>query len=150
MKYRMGCGEPLMSVNYERLQKTIERHEGKVLKPYYDSEGILTIGVGRNLEKGIRDDECSMMLMNDIHDAIKEAGGFWWFDSLDAVRQEVVVNMIFNLGLTRFKGFKKTISAIEERNWDLASKEMLDSKWAKQVGIRAIELSQAMKTGVMK
>ena len=55
--------------------------------------------------------------------------------------------MVYNLGLTRFKGFKKTIGFIELGEYDLAATEMLDSKWARQVGKRAIELSHMMKTG---
>lgn len=137
-------------MNRERLLDTIMRHEGLRLYPYKDTVGKLTIGVGRNLDdNGISETEALYMLNNDIDDVVEEAKSFWWWEELDDVRQEVVLNMLFNLGLPTFKQFINTIKAIEEQNWNRAAKEMLDSRWAKQVGVRAIELSDAMRKGEM-
>lgn len=131
-----------------RLVNTLKRHEGLRLKPYKDSVGKTTIGIGRNLDDvGITENEAIYLLNNDIDKAYREARSFWWFDSLNSVRQEVVVNMIFNLGFPTFSQFKNTIKAISEQNWNLASQEMLDSRWASQVGRRAIELADAMRRG---
>lgn len=131
-----------------RLIDTLIRHEGMRVFPYKDTVGKLTIGVGRNLDdNGISSDEAKYLLNNDINSAYREAQGFWWFDELNDVRQEVVVNMIFNMGYPTFCQFKNMIEAIKEENWPLAKKEMLDSRWAKQVGTRAIELANAMEQG---
>lgn len=146
--WRMG--KEAYNMNRERLLDTIMRHEGLRLYPYKDTVGKLTIGVGRNLDdNGISETEALYMLNNDIDDVVEEAKSFWWWEELDDVRQEVVLNMLFNLGLPTFKQFINTIKAIEEQNWNRAAKEMLDSRWAKQVGVRAIELSDAMRKGEM-
>jgi len=132
----------------EKLKDMITEHEGKVLELYQDSEGIYTIGVGHNLEsKGISEAVCDLMLEEDINEAIDDAETFRWFDDLTDPRRAVVVDMIFNLGLTRFSGFKKTIQFLENGLYQSAAKEMLDSRWANQVGRRAIRLSEIMRTG---
>ena len=135
----------------EQLRKMLIRHEDLRLKPYKDSVGKLTIGVGRNLDdKGITEAEAMLLLSNDIGDALSDAKKFAWFSDLNSPRQDVVVDMMFNLGLTRFSGFKKMIAAIEHGNFPEAADQMLDSKWARQVGLRASELSQMMRTGAYK
>lgn len=132
-----------------QLKKMLTRHEGFRLKPYRDSVLKLTIGVGRNLDDfGLTKEEVLYLLHNDVMRVTQEVRrAFPWYLRLNAVRQNVVLNMVFNLGLSRFLGFKKTIGAIESKNWDTAAKEMLDSKWASQVGNRAKELAKMMKTG---
>lgn len=137
-----------------KLLEMIKRDEGTGpvndgrLLPYRDSVGLLTIGYGRNIdERGISQEEADYMLSNDIANSIKEAHGFPWYAGLDEPRQAVICNMIFNIGLNRFKGFKKTIEYIENGDFDEAATEMLDSKWASQVGKRATRLSSIMKTG---
>lgn len=132
----------------EQLKKMLVRHEGLRLLPYRDSVGKLTIGVGRNLEDvGISEQEAMLLLTNDIGSARTEAQKLVWFNRLDTVRQDVVISMIFNLGLPKFLLFKATIQAIEMANWPEAAAHMLDSKWAAQVGKRAEELAQMMLSG---
>lgn len=134
--------------NLESAKELIKKHEGLRLAPYKCSAGKLTIGWGRNLEdNGITTEEAEMMLNHDLQLCIASANRFDWFDALDEVRQSVVVNMIFNLGLAGFSKFKKTIAAIEKGDFDEASKEMLDSLWARQVKGRAQELANMMKEG---
>jgi lysozyme len=124
------------------------RHEGLRLKPYTDTVGKLTIGVGRNLDDvGISEAEAMLLLSNDISIARTDAEKFVWFHKLDSVRQDVIIDMIFNLGLPRFLGFKNMLHAVEMSNWEEAVVQMLDSKWAKQVGKRAEELAFMMITG---
>ena len=123
------------------------RDEGLRLKVYKDSEGIETIGVGRNLQKGITREEAMFLLDNDIKAAIQDAMTFDWYNDLDEVRQRVIINMIFNLGLYKFGKFKKTIAAIKNQDWNTAADEMLNSHWARQVGIRARRLAKMMRTG---
>lgn len=131
-----------------KLINMLTEHEGRRLKMYQDSEGIWTIGVGHNLEeKGISEAVCDLMLEEDLQESIAEANTFRWFADLNEPRQAVIIDMIFNLGLPRFKGFKKTIQFLENQLYQSAAKEMLDSKWARQVGARATRLSEIMRTG---
>ena len=134
-------------MNIGLLEQELMRDEGLRLKVYKDSEGIETIGVGRNLQKGITREEAMFLLDNDIKAAIQDAMTFDWYNDLDEIRQRVIINMIFNLGLYKFGKFKKTIQYLREHKYKEASEEMLDSKWAKQVGIRARRLAKMMRTG---
>lgn len=136
-------------MNTDRLKLILTRHEGLRLKPYKCTSGKLTIGIGRNLENvGISESEAIFLLENDIRRAY---GGVKTiipnFIILNDVRQEVLVNMCFNLGVNRLSKFKKMIKAIKVMDFEKASVEMLDSLWAKQVGRRSKELSKAMKFG---
>jgi lysozyme len=118
-------------------------------KPYRDSVGKLTIGVGRNLDDvGLRPDEIALCLENDIAEAEADARVlFPGFDGLSANRRAVLVNMAFNLGRQRLAGFARFRAAVEARNFSVAAAEMLDSRWAEQVGIRARRLAQQMIEG---
>lgn len=130
------------------LRDMIMAHEGLKLKPYRCTKGKLTIGYGRNLEDvGITREEAEILLDHDIAKARRQAEGFAWFASLSPNRQNVVVSMIFNLGLDGFWGFKKIIEALERGNFVRAAVEMLSSKWAGQVGRRARELAELMRRG---
>ncbi len=132
-----------------RLHKMLIRHEGLRLKPYRDTVGKLTIGVGRNLDDvGITREETLILLDNDIAKVRREVNRtFPWFSHLNPVRKDVVLNMVFNIGLPRFRQFKRTIAAIRAKDWEEAAKEMLDSRWARQVGRRGRELAAMMKNG---
>tara|TARA_B100001248_G_scaffold239629_1_gene205044 strand:+ start:25382 stop:25792 length:411 start_codon:yes stop_codon:yes gene_type:complete len=136
-------------MNIDLLKKQLERHEGLRLKPYKCTAGKLTIGYGRNLDDvGISEEEAYSMLLNDIDRIIGEAKEiFPKFDELTENRQAVICNMLFNLGKTRFLTFKKTIWNIKHRMYHIAAQEMLNSKWARQVGKRATELAQLMREG---
>ncbi len=126
----------------------IKKHEGLRLKPYTCTAGKLSIGYGRNLEDvGISQDEADAMLAQDMVGVLSDCTKFPWFKKLNTPRQAVIENMIFNLGLSRFSGFRNTIRYIEAGEYEKAAEEMLDSKWARQVGNRANELSLIMETG---
>ena len=132
--------------NVDRLIEQLKRHEGVELMPYKDTEGLTTIGVGRNIQhNGIRMVEADFMLMNDIKDCMEEANTYHWYKDLSGARKAVIINMLFNLGKPRFDKFVKFQAALAEGLYDKASTEMLDSKWAKQVGKRAVELSKQMQ-----
>tara|TARA_R110000803_G_scaffold25640_1_gene61270 strand:+ start:870 stop:1289 length:420 start_codon:yes stop_codon:yes gene_type:complete len=133
-----------------KLVSQIKRHEGIKLKPYLCSEKKITIGYGRNLsDVGISVSEAEEFLRSDILLATKSLlNSFPWMAKLNDARASVCINMTFNLGLRGFKKFVKTISAIESHDFDLAAFEMMDSKWAQQVGeSRATELAEQMRTG---
>lgn len=128
--------------------KQLVAHEGLRLKPYPDTVGKLTIGYGRNLsDRGISKDEAELLLMHDLQEAIAAAGTYPWFAGLDPVRQRVVVDMLFNLGATKFRKFVGTIAAIASGDYVKASAHMLNSLWARQVGARATRLARMMATG---
>lgn len=134
---------------FSTLMEMLVKHEGLKLKPYKDTVGKLTIGIGRNLEdQGISKSEALVLLVNDIEKVHKEsADAVKTFSTLSDARKLVVMSMIFNMGLTRFLGFKKFIQFVEVRDFDNAAKEMLNSLWATQVKGRAVELADMMKSG---
>lgn len=135
----------------ESLEDMLIRHEGLRLKPYRDSVGKLTIGVGRNLDDvGITEEEARYLLKNDIQKAVVEAKRFRWYAKLNNPRKQAIIDMIFNLGPSRFLGFKKMLAALEAGDYEAAAREMLDSKWAQQVGRRATELAEIMRTGELR
>ena len=133
-----------------RIKAQLVRHEGLRLKPYRCTAGKLTIGYGRNLDdKGISKSEAYELLANDIRscgeqliDEIPEI-----YSGLDEVRKSVLLNMCFNLGIGGLLEFKNTLAFVAAGDWERAANGMLASKWAKQVGHRAIELSELMRKG---
>ena len=133
----------------DKLTDMLVDHEGMRRKPYRCTAGKLTIGVGRNLDdRGISPDEAMYMLANDIRDSRRElSAAFPWFDKLDEVRQAVLIDMCVNLGLSRLQGFRNTLALIGVGKYEAAAQEMLNSKWAEQVGRRAQRLSRMMATG---
>ena len=158
----------------------LKKHEGLKLKPYRCSAGKLTIGYGRNLddkyfskielkfifgkteiakdkvlsilkEGGITKEQAEFLLAEDISQCILDLKNkLNWFDSIDSVRQDIMMDMCFNLGIRGLLKFKNTLGLIKNKKYIEASKEMLRSDWANQVGYRAIELSGMMKTGKYK
>lgn len=133
-----------------RIKAQLVRHEGLRLKPYRCTAGKLTIGIGRNLDDcGISQKEAYAMLERDILSCEQ-----WLIDeipeiycNLDEVRQSVLLNMCFNLGIKGLLAFKNTLSFVAAGDWEKAANGMLASKWAKQVGRRAIELAEMMRKG---
>lgn len=129
-------------------RKQLRIDEDVRTKIYLDSLGIPTIGVGRNLrDKGLSAEEIAYLLDNDITDAEQDARAlFPTFDKLSEVRKAVLVNMCFNLGRDRAAQFKKLRKAVLDEDWAQAAVEMLNSKWASQVGHRADRLAKQMET----
>lgn len=136
----------------KELAAQLRRDEGVKRHLYFDSEGYATIGVGRLIDGrrggGLRDSEIEQLLANDITATLSELRNkIPWFGSLDKPRQGVLANMAFNLGVAGLLGFRKTLALVERGDYDAASVEMLDSKWARQVGQRAQRLAQQMRSG---
>jgi len=142
----------LKSINSKMRDKLVDQiieHEGLKLKPYHCPAGKLTIGVGRNLEdKGISQKEAVFLLKNDIDECIADLEGLFKekFDSFPEQVKMVLIDMRFNLGATGFRSFRKMIKAVNESDFDKASKEMKDSNWYSQVGKRAETLVEMMKS----
>lgn len=133
-------------------KKLLVDHEGFRLFPYHCSSGKLTIGIGRNLEdRGITQPEALMMLNNDVEYFAKELEKqVPCFKSLNSVRQAVWIDMAFNLGLKNFFEFKNMIAAANRGDYTSSALAMMQSKWAKQVGRRANQLSELFVTGVAR
>lgn len=131
------------------LKLMLIRHEGMRLKPYRDTVGKLTIGIGRNLDDvGISQEEALLMLDQDIARTQKEMFlKIPMTERLDSVRYDVLLSMCFNMGTDKVAAFKKMLDAIIQYDYEEASSQMLNSKWAIQVGDRAKELAQMMRTG---
>jgi lysozyme len=158
--------------SYDRavLRAELRRDEGERLRVYRCTADKRTIGVGRNLDdvgispvetirlgitvatclaRGITSTQSMALLDGDIDRAEADLDRHLpWWRRLDGVRQRVLLNMCFNLGVHGLLGFRNTLGMIERRQFAAASENMLLSKWARQVGTRAQRLSRMMRTGV--
>lgn len=135
-----------------RMADQLMHHEGVRFKPYLDTLGNLTIGVGRNLDdRGLSESEVRHMLSNDIQDSYAECyTAFDAFKGLSTARKMVIVDMHFNMGLPRLRTFERMWLAIHLGDWEAAADEMLDSRWARQVGQRAQTLATMMRTDLSR
>jgi len=127
----------------------LERDEGVRLKPYLDTVGKTTIGVGRNLtDNGITAAEARMLLQNDLSRISGELDRVvpWWREMSDS-RQNALVNMAFNLGMPRLLTFKKMMLALQSGNFETAWAEAMGSKWAAQVGERSKRIADCFMKG---
>ena len=158
-----------MKYNMTELLDQLVLHEGLELLPYKDSLGIDTIGIGRNLEHrglseaelahigkdisdicewGITKEQAYYLAENDIKIVEEEVcKAHPCVVELDEIRQRVIIDMAFNMGVPRLNKFVKMWKAIDEQDFAEAKVQMLDSRWANQVGNRAVRLSNAMETG---
>jgi len=135
----------------------LRRHEGVESHAYLCSQNFTTIGVGRNIDAGdnggarglgLSDDEVDYLLQNDIDRVTEELDGeYSWFAGLNNARSDAMVDISFNLGQTRLRGFRKALEAMGSGNFEEASKQFLDSRWSEQVGNRAMELAEIIRTG---
>jgi lysozyme len=148
----------------DRLIEQLKQHEGYRKHVYKDSNGIDTIGYGYNLSsnmasfssielayfyrEGMSKTEALRVLKLCINKTSEELKlKFEWFDSLSKARQDVLINMCFNLGIVKLLKFKKMLKCLEDDDWQGAAGQMLESKWHSDVGQRAITLSAQMMRG---
>ena len=159
-----------MKYRKAHLLEELVKHEGLRLQVYQDTLGIDTIGIGRNLkdrgiskeeldeldiptidhvyEYGITEADAMLLAENDVQIVEEELlRAHPCVEDLDAVRQLVLVDMAFNMGVPRLCKFKKMWNAVHENKFDIAAKEMLDSRWANQVKSRSVKLANAMHNG---
>jgi lysozyme len=136
-------------MNREKLIAQLEIDEDRRKIIYKDTLGKITGGVGRNLsDRPFSDDEIDLMLKNDIAFVERELDRrIPWWRKLDDVRQNVIANMAFNMGVPRLLGFSMTLDLVNSGRFDAAAEEMLRSRWAVQVGDRAKRLSTMMRKG---
>lgn len=147
-----------------KLKQSIKKHEGLELKPYHCPKGKLTIGYGRNLEdNGITIHEAEKMLETDLLNIKLElVDNIKFFHNLDDIRQNVLIEMAYQMGTPKLLNFKNTLKFMEKRDFINASEEMLNSKWHYQMReydlidgkannnglLRSEYLSKVMKEGV--
>ena len=120
----------------------LKRHEGFATKPYQCTSGVLTWGYGFT---SITTDEADMVLrlkVLELRHALYDR-----IYHLTPARQNVIINMAFNLGLAGLGKFSRMWSAVRDEDYHQAATEMLNSKWARQVGNRAVELAEQMRRG---
>ena len=135
-------------LDIQRITDDLKIDEGFRGCAYRCTANKITIGYGHNIQDNpLPEYIAEKLLQHDIGQAIHECERFPWFYLLSSARKEVIINMTFNLGIGGVSKFKKMIEAINQSDFDEAAKQMLDSKWAGQVGKRAIRLSVAMRFG---
>lgn len=136
-------------MNRDKLIQDLRRDEGVKHKVYKDSLGILTIGVGRNLEdRGLTNPEIDYLLSNDINAfRVELNNAFPWWVHMQEPWMRGLLNMCFNMGISRLRGFKKMLAALEGGNGEEAAVQALDSKWARQVGARAARIVELFRSG---
>lgn len=137
----------MRQMDLTQVRKRLIEHEGIKLKPYHCTAGKLTIGVGRNLDdRGISQATATQMLEEDIEivlDELKRALPFW--EKLKWNYKEALVDLAFNMGVPRLMMFRKMLSAIEADDPDKAAEELLDSRYASQVGVRASNIAALLR-----
>ncbi len=138
--------------NVTQLEASIIKHEGVSQYVYVDTLGYSTIGIGRNVSlksgRGLSPDEMLYLLRNDIRDCENGLSPYSWYTKLNNARKDAMVELCFNLGLTKLLKFKNTIYYLDAGNYNEAARHMLMSSWAKQVGpTRSGNLSRQIRTG---
>ena len=140
-------------MNRESLLCLLRAHEGLKLDAYLCPAGRLTIGYGHtgpDVTEGMKitNEQAEEFLSLDAASAVSQCRvAFLWFGALDDLRQNVIASLVFNMGLSRLREFKKMLAAIEARRFDTAANELMMSKYASQVGRRASELAEMLKIG---
>lgn len=140
-------------MNLDKLTAELRAFEGLRLRPYRCTEGVLTIGYGHtgpDVRPGIvwSKEQAESALQRDIAEAVAGLDRrLPWWRTLDDVRARVLADMAFNMGLDRLCGFKHALAAMQAGDYSEAARELLDSKWAKQVKGRAVHLADRMETG---
>lgn len=132
-----------------KASQIIRKHEGVRTHPYHDTVGKITIGVGRNLtDRGLSVDEINLLFENDMVIAsqiLDSCCPNWHSYSLN--RRAALLSMAFNLGGPRLMRFVKMRKALAVSDFEEAARQALDSRWARQVGIRAIEICDMIEAG---
>lgn len=130
------------------LVEQLIQHEECRFTPYLDRLGFWTVGVGHLMSRPLSQKAIMQILQDDIDEATHDClHAFSWFAHLSETRQRVMIDMCFNLGLTKLSKFVKFLAAMASSDYDTAATEMLDSTWATQVGQRATTLATMIRNG---
>lgn len=138
-----------MTILRRRLVDSVKEHEGLRLEAYQDSLGHWTIGYGTNLEvMEISEETAEAWLteaLADVSDSLDTVHGF---PDLDSDRQDILIEMAYQLGIAGLLRFRLLWTAIRGGDYDRAADEMLDSRWAReQTPVRARTLAERMRGG---
>ena len=131
----------------DNIQEWIKEDEGLRLHPYLDTTGHVTIGWGRNLDNGISHDEAQLMFNNDYARTLSELGALDWYINLPNGVKNALINMNFNLGISKLLQFTHMIEALKKKDFTAASIAALNSAWCKQVGQRAHDIAAVIRQG---
>jgi lysozyme len=136
-------------IGMQQILEQLEKHEGLELKPYRCTSEKLTIGIGRNLEDvGISKKEAYLLLENDVKNVDQQIKTYMpWATSLNPARYAALINFVFNVGIGTALKFENAMAALKASDFGTAAEELLDSRWAKQVGKRSTEISEQIRTG---
>ncbi len=135
-------------IDLRLLTNELKRDEGFSGRVYKCTAGKLTIGYGHNVEDNpIPEHIAGKLLEDDIVGCVAKCERWKWFHALSDTQQRAIVNMVFNIGFNGVCKFKRMIAAIENEDFDLAAKEMIDSRWYVQVGDRAKRIVSMMRFG---
>lgn len=138
-------------MNLDELTKSVKKHEGLSLLPYEDTEGFITIGFGTNIDAGISLEQAKALRDIHIKTLIAELDKkLPDYKNHNEARQNVIIEMAYNLGVPRLLKFRRTLAHLEAKEYSLAALEMLNSRWSEQVGKRAYTLSDQMHSGEFK
>lgn len=146
----------MANIDPKRLKEQLTLHEGYKRSPYKDSVGKLTIGIGHNLDdNGLPAPIIDALFLFDVEQVTAQLQRHLpWIFGLDEVRQRVLFDMCFNLGILKLLKFKNTLAAVRRGDYEVAADMMMDSLWATQVGDgpggtydRAERLATMMRTG---
>ena len=145
-------------MNIEALREQLKVDEGVKYEIYKDHLGYPTFGIGHLITENdpehgepdgteISEDRVNEVFESDVSKFVSEAKIlFPDLDDLPEVAQQVIVNMAFNMGRPRLSKFKNFIAGVNDRDWVRAAEEMMDSRWADQVGARAVRLRNLILT----
>ena len=142
---------------YEELKEEIKLHEGFVPKVYKDSLGKRTIGYGHlcvepeqwDDDKEYTKEELELVFEKDFNEALKNAESLIGSRSINHIAKQVIIEMVFQLGIGGVGKFKMMWEALDKEDYNEASLQMLDSRWAKQTPARCGKLSSKMKTSAL-
>ena len=138
----------LMSIESDIALPRIKEAESYRMYPYKDTVGVTTIGYGCALDVGWPEPFAAAVVKLQVENAAMECQSLPFWSDLDTLRRSAVIEMVFNLGMTKFLQFRKLIAALQKKDYVAAAAEMMSSKWAQQVRGRAIRLAHIMETGV--
>ena len=143
-KWTIGVGRNLedKGLDEEEIQYLLHNDSDN----YFNTSTML-LESSRDISKGITREEALYLLERDLEGIETDLEKYSWYNELNKVRQKVIIDMVFNLGLSGFLSFKNTIQAIKDKDYKLAAKEMEDSRWYRQVGNRSKRLVKMMRTG---
>ena len=148
----------------QQLYDEVKFEEGEKLKAYKDRNGIWSIGIGHNIEvdptlqpqlnhliaEGITQEQSQQLFATDMQKATADLDKHLpWWRQLDDIRQDAVVNIVFNRGINGFLAFHHTVDALQQKQYALAARNLLATKpWSTEIPERAKRIANQIETGV--